>query len=248
MEKEARKKIQELGEAKTQFIMATQHHLRTPLTSMRGYIDLILTGSYGKISPTVKQAVLKLQVSTKRLVRIVGELLDVSQFQLGKKVVSLQPGVQIKPILEEVIEELKFIAETKGIYLKFQKPKEKIPDIKADSEKLKVALFNIVDNGIKYTNKGGITIKIKNQISKIKNKSKLQIISKDTGMGISKEDMKTLFVGIFERGKQAKKVFATGRGIGLYVTNKIIQAHNGRVWAESEGKGKGSTFYVELPI
>jgi len=242
VEKEARKKIQELGEAKTQFIMATQHHLRTPLTSMRGYIDLILTGSYGKISPTVKQAVLKLQVSTKRLVRIVNELLDVSQFQLGKKVVSLQPGIQIKPILEEVIEELKFTAETKGIYLKFQKPKGKLPSIKADVEKLKVALFNLIDNGIKYTQKGGITIKL--QITD----GKLRIISRDTGMGMSKNDIENLFDRAFRRGKEAKKAFAAGRGIGLYVTNKIIQAHNGRVWAESEGKGKGSTFYVELPI
>ena len=67
-------------------------------------------------------------------------------------------------------------------------------------------------------------------------------------MGISKEDMKTLFTGIFERGEEAKKIFTTGRGIGLYIASQIIQAHNGRIWAESEGTGKGSTFCVELPV
>jgi signal transduction histidine kinase len=242
IEKEARVKIQELGEAKTQFIMATQHHLRTPLTSMRGYIDLILTGSYGKVPPKVKNAIFKLQISTVRLLRIVNELLDVSQFQLGKKVVSLQPGVQIEPILKEVIEELRFTAETKGIYLKFQEPEEKMPAIQADVEKLKVVLFNLIDNGLKYTNKGGVTIKL--QVSD----GKVRIISEDTGIGIPKERLGTLFDSAFERGQEAKKVFSAGRGIGLYVSSQIIKAHNGRVWAESEGAGKGTTFYVELPV
>jgi len=242
IEKEARVKIQELGEAKTQFIMATQHHLRTPLTSMRGYIDLILTGSYGKVPPKVKNAIFKLQISTVRLLRIVNELLDVSQFQLGKKVVSLQLGVQIEPILKEVLEELRFTAETKGIYLKFQKPEEKMPAIQADVEKLKVVFFNLIDNGLKYTNKGGVTIKL--QVSD----GRMRIISEDTGIGIPKERLGTLFDSAFERGQEAKKVFSAGRGIGLYVSSQIVKAHNGKVWAESEGAGKGTTFYVELPV
>jgi signal transduction histidine kinase len=242
IEKEARVKIQELGEAKTQFIMATQHHLRTPLTSMRGYIDLILTGSYGKVPSKIKNAILKLQISTVRLLRIVNELLDVSQFQLGKKVVSLQPGVQIEPILKEVLEELHFTAESKGVYLKLQKPEEKMPAIQADVEKLKVVLFNLIDNGIKYTNKGGVTIKMEVLGGKVR------IISEDTGIGIPKERLGTLFDNAFERGQEAKKVFTAGRGIGLYVSSQIVKAHNGKVWAESEGPGKGTAFYIELPI
>jgi len=73
-------------------------------------------------------------------------------------------------------------------------------------------------------------------------------MSKDTGIGIPKEEPKHLFTKTFERGKKAKKVFTTGKGIELFISSRIIQAHNGRVWAESEGKGKGSTFYVELLV
>jgi len=87
-----------------------------------------------------------------------------------------------------------------------------------------------------------VTIKLK-----VEN-SRLRIIVKDTGAGISKEDQKTLFTRLFERGKEAKKLHGTGKGIGLYITFHIIKAHKGKIWAESEGRSKGSTFYVELPI
>jgi len=242
MEKEAKRRIEELGEAKTQFMLATQHHFRTPLTSINGYIDLILTGAYGKVSSKLKETVLKIKISTNRLIRVVGEVLDISQFQMGKKPIFNLLKTKIEPVVEEVLEELQFTAQSKNIYLKLEKPKTEIPLVSIDVEKMKVALFNIVDNAIKYTNEGGVMIKIKNQISNIK------IIIQDTGIGITKEEAEALFVDIFERGEEAKKLFGTGRGIGLYVANQIIKGHGGKVWVESEGRGKGSTFYIELPV
>ena len=249
VEKKAHKELKRIDKAKSQFMMATQHHLRTPLTSMRGYLDLILGGSYGELkNKKIKRALSRFEISSKRLSDVVNELLDISQFQLGRDVVFLQPDIKIEPILEEIMEELIPEAKSKNIYFKLIKAKKKPPLIKADSEKLKVALTNIVDNAIKYTNKGGVAIKIKYQKSNIKNKPKLQIIIKDTGMGISKEELKVLFTQTFERGEQAKKVYTTGRGIGLYIASQIIEAHKGRVWAESKGKGRGSVFYIELPV
>jgi signal transduction histidine kinase len=242
VEKHARQELQRLDKAKTQFIMATQHHLRTPLTSMRGYLDLIFGGTYGKVPAKLKKTLQKFQASTSRLIRTVNEFLDISQFQLGKRVVLLEPDTQIEPILKEIIEELKFEAESKGLYLKLEKPDGEIPAIKADPEKLKVALFNVLDNAVKYTRKGGVTIRCK------KPDNKLRIIIKDTGIGVPREELRTLFTRIFERGEKAKQVFTTGRGIGLYITAQIIKAHNGKIWAESEGRNKGSTFYVELPL
>lgn len=242
VEKKAHKELQRLDEAKSQFIIATQHHLRTPLTSMKGYIDLILGGSYGKVPRKLKETALKFQASTNRLIRIVNEFLDISQLQLGKKVVFLKPNIKIEPILKEIIEELKFEADNKGLHLKLKKPKREIPVVKADSEKLKVALFNIVDNAVKYTGKGGITIEVK------KSDDKLHIMVRDTGIGIPKEELRVLFSRVFERGKKAKKIFTTGRGIGLFIASHIIETHHGKVWAESEGRSKGSTFYIELPI
>ena len=241
IEKKAKEGLKKLDEAKNQFIMATQHHLRTPLTSMIGYLDLIFGGTYGKVSPRIKEALQKFQISTNRLIKVINEFLDISQFQLGKKVITLQPDVHIEPIFEEIVDELQLEAKARGIYLKLQK-QAKMPGIKADPEKLKLALYNIVDNGIKYTNEGGVTIKLK-----VEN-SRLRIIVKDTGAGISKEDQKTLFTRLFERGKEAKKLHGTGRGIGLYIAFHIVKAHNGKIWVESEGRGKGSTFFIELPV
>ncbi len=240
VEKKAHKELEKLDEAKTQFMMATQHHLRTPLTAMIGYLDLIFGGSYGKVYPNIKDVLLKFQISTKRLNKVVNELLDISQFQLGKKVVSFQPNIKVEPILKEIIEELQFEVKAKNLYLELQKPL-KLPTIKADPEKLKVALTNIIDNAVKYTLEGGVIIKVEAKDSKI------LISVKDTGIGIPKGEDKNIFDRVFERGKKAKKVHVTGKGIGLYITAHIINAHNGKVWVESEGKGKGSTFYIELP-
>jgi len=235
------KQLQRLGEVKTQFVIATQHHIRGPLTRMKWYLDLIFEGTYGKVPQKLKKVLLQFQVSTGRLLKIVDELLDISQFQSGKEAVTLQPNIGIEPILKEIIEEHQPEAGAKGLYLKLKKSAQ-IQKIKADPEKLKVALFNLVDNAVKYTSKGGVTIEVAPADYKI------QIAIKDTGAGIPKEEQKTLFARIFERGKEAKKFHGRGKGIGLYITSQIIKAHKGRIWAESEGKDKGSTFHVELPV
>ncbi len=238
------KEFEKLSDIKNQFIMATQHHLRTPLTSMRGYLDLIEGGTYGKVPKKIEEVLKRFQVSTIRLVRMVNEFLDISQFQLGKEVVFLRPKGKIEPILKEMEDELTFQAEDKGIKLKIKKPKKTLPFIKADIEKLKAAFFNIADNAIKYTQKGNVSI----TTEVLKKDSKIRVYFKDTGIGLSKEDQKNLFIKLFERGTEAKKAFSMGRGIGLYLSYQIVKAHKGKLWAESEGEGKGSTFIFELPI
>jgi signal transduction histidine kinase len=99
-----------------------------------------------------------------------------------------------------------------------------------------------VDNGIKYTFEGGVSIKLETVGSKCK------ITVSDTGIGLKKEELETLFTKFFERGEEAERIHATGRGIGLFIADQIIKAHQGKVWVESKGKGKGSTFHIELPI
>jgi len=236
------KELKRLETAKNQFIMATQHHLRTPLTSMRGYLDLIAGGTYGKVPPKLKEVLKKFEKSTLNEIQIVNELLDISQFQLGKEVVILQPDIDIESMLKEIVGEIKIEAEKKNLYLKVERPKEFLPKIKADPTKLKVALFNLVDNAVKYTKEGGVSIKVQTT------DSKLQIAVKDTGMGVPKEELPDIFTRVFERSKEAQKSNTTGRGIGLYLTANIIKSHHGEIWAESEGVGKGSTFFVELPV
>jgi len=241
VEKKAHEELKKLDKVKDQFTLITQHHLRTPLSAMKGYLSMMLEGTYGKISEKLEKPLLNFKVSTERLIKLVNEFLDISQFQMGKGVFHLQ-DIQIEDLLSEIIQELKPEADKKGLYLKLEEPKESLPKIKADLGKLKAAIFNVIDNGIKYTPKGGVTINL--QILD----SRFQIQVKDTGIGMEKEEIETLFIKFFERGEEAEKVHATGRGIGLFIADQIIKAHQGRVWAESEGKGKGSTFYIELPI
>jgi len=239
VEKKAREELEALDKSKNQFLLTIQHHLRTPLTAIMGYGDLILKGTFGRPTKKIANVVKKMQVRTQDLIKMINEFLDITQFQLGKGVINFQPGVDVYKIISDIIKELKLITEEKGIYLRLEKP-DRDYLIPADSQKLKMALYNIIDNAVKYTKKGGVKIKITDGIF-------LKIIIQDTGIGISKENLGTLFSRVFERGVEAKKAFTTGRGIGLYLASEIIKQHKGKIWAESEGEGMGSVFHIELP-
>ena len=240
VEKKANEELEALGAVKNQFLMTIQHHLRTPLTSMRGYADLLLAGSYGKAPKKINEVIVKFEASTTSMIKMVNDFLDITQFQLGKKTIALKDGVSLYPIVEEISKDSELQATNKGIYLKLEIPEGECL-IKADESKLKAAIVNILDNSVKYTKEGGVLLRaiIKNE--------KVLITIKDTGMGISKERLPKLFSSTFERGEDAKKAFSEGRGIGLYLSRQVVEAHGGKIWAESEGEGKGSTFFIELP-
>ena len=144
-------------------------------------------------------------------------------------------------VIKDAIDELKIKAKEKGIYLRFKKPKKPLAEILIDKDKIRQVLLNVVDNAIKYTQKGGITINVKYQTSNIK------IIIKDTGEGMTKEELLKMFES-FSRGMAGTRLYTEGAGLGLYVARRFMEMHKGRIWAESEGKEKGSTFYIELPI
>jgi len=239
VEKKAKEELERLDTFKDQFLMTTQHNLRTPLTSMMGYTDLILSGNFGKQNKKTTEVVKKFQVLVDGMIKMVNDFLDMAQFQLGRDVVSLKPNIDIGPILNEIVQELAFKAESKGVYVKLQKPKE-VLSINADRQKLKAAIFNIIDNAVKYTTEGGVSITVKRD-------NNLTIVIADTGIGIAKEKTQTIFDQMFVRSEEAKKVSSLGSGVGLYLSNQIIKSHHGRIWVESEGQGKGSTFYIELP-
>ena len=183
----------------------------------------------------------KILYSTERLVRIVNDLLNISKVELGKIEVQKQP-TDIKELIASCYEELNIQAEKKNLKFILKKPKEKLPKLNIDSLKIRQVITNLIDNAIHYTQKGKIEI----TLQKTKQNTILISIS-DTGEGMTKEEQKNIFEG-FTRGKAGINLFIEGAGLGLYVAKKFLQIHKGRIWAESEGKGKGSTFYVELPI
>jgi len=248
IEKKANEELEKLDKVKNQFLAQTQHDLRTPLTSIMGYTDLMLAGTFGKQTKKTTDVVQKLKGLADGMIKKANNFLDLAQFQLGKSQLKLEPGVSMVTMLEEIKSELDFKADTKHISLTLEKPEHDVL-VSADREKLKAALFNIVDNSVKYTQQGGVTISVKSEARNPKSETnlKLEILVVDTGIGLDPQKAKTMFDEMFERSEQAKKV-ATGAGIGLYLSTQIIKAHKGKVWAESEGEGKGSIFHIELPM
>jgi len=230
-----------LNQAKDQLILSLQHHLRTPLVPIRGYLESILEGVYGREeNPVIMKKLIEIKKMTDVLSSLIESLLDIYEIKMGEKTLRLEE-CQIENLIEGIIEELRVQAEEKGIYLKFKKTS--LPKMKLDKRKIRDAICNIVDNAIKYTPKGGVTI-----TPRIKD-GKLEIIISDTGIGMNKEEIGHFLKGkLFERGEEAKKLYGPGRGIGLSIAVEFIKAHGGRVWAESQGRGKGTTFFIELPI
>jgi len=169
----------------------------------------------------------------------VNDLLNVSRIEAGRIELKLEK-VSMEEIISSVVEELKNEANNKGVYLKFEKPKKPLPQVLADKDKIRQVIMNLIDNAIRYTTKGGITVNTKVL------DSRLRIMVNDTGEGMTKEEMSNLFES-FSRGTAGTRFWAEGAGLGLYVAKKFIDMQKGKIRAESKGKGKGSTFYFEIP-
>ena len=235
-----REELEKISRAKTEFISITSHQLRTPLSAIKGYLSMVLEGSYGEVSDRVKKVLEKVYQSNERMIKLVNSFLDVSKIELGREELKLEE-VSIENLISETISEIEIEAKKKNLYLNFDRPKVPLPKIFIDKGKIKEVLMNILDNAIRYTQEGGITVKLKTQ------NSKLKIIISDTGEGLTKEEISKLFES-FSRGTAGTKFWTEGVGLGLYLARKFVEMHKGKIWAESEGKGKGSTFYIELPI
>ncbi|MDO8663269.1 MAG: HAMP domain-containing sensor histidine kinase [Candidatus Wildermuthbacteria bacterium] len=235
----AYKSLEKLDKAKSEFISIASHQLKTPLTAIKGYTSMVLEGSYGKLPQKAKAPIENVFKSALRLIKLVNDLLSLSRLESGKIELDIQE-TPIEEIIPDILKELALEAEKKNIYLKWD-PKKQLPRVMADKDKIREVIFNIIDNAIKYTNQGGITITSETGNNYAK------IVIADTGEGMSKEELGKIFMS-FSRGGAGNQFYTEGVGLGLYIAKRFVDLHKGRVWAESEGKGRGSTFYIELPI
>jgi signal transduction histidine kinase len=235
--------LKKLDESKSEFVSIASHQLRTPLSTVKGYISMILEGTYGEIAKRTKLPLERVYDANEKLIKLVNNLLDVSKIEAGKIDLEKQ-SLSVEELIEEATQVLKISVEKKNLYLRFEKPTSPLPKVFLDKEKFSQAILNIIDNAIRYTEKGGITISMEKSPG-IPGKIVIEI--KDTGIGMEKEELDHLFES-FSRGTAGSKHWTEGAGLGLYVAKKFITMHNGEVWAESEGDGKGSTFYIEIPV
>lgn len=235
----ANERLKELDNAKSEFISIASHQLRTPLTAIKGYLSLILEGSYGRVEPAVQDVLNKVYVVQSRLTQLVEDLLSVSRIESGRIQYNYEP-TQVEPLVAELIDMFRITAKDKKLSLDMKLPKHSLPKLMLDGNKIKEVVSNLIDNGLKYTSQGGVTVTVE------EGAYVARIIVADTGIGIRPEDHDRLFQK-FTRSKETSKIVASGAGLGLYVGKNFIEAHGGKIWSESEGQGKGSRFIIELP-
>ena len=235
-----REEVEKISKAKSEFLSIASHQLRTPLSAIKGYLSMVVEGTYGGIPERAKKAIENVYLSNERLVKLVNAFLNITKIEMGGMEVNFEKE-SIEDLIFEAISELEIKAKEKNLYLKFEKPESPLPKISIDEEKIKEVILNLIDNAIKYTQKGGITIK-----TQIRN-TKYEIRISDTGEGLTKEEQEKLFES-FSRGTAGTRFWTEGVCLGLYVSRKFVELHKGKIWAESPGKGKGSTFIIELPI
>jgi len=229
--------LQKLDRAKSEFISIASHQLRTPLTIVKGYLSMIFEGMYGQVNSQVETTLKKVSESADRLISLVNDLLDISRIESGKIVFNIKP-MSLANLAASVVEEFRLKAKEKDLKIIYKKPTG-LPLIQGDEAKLRQVMMNLLDNSIKYTSQGKITVNVE------KVEDWVEFSVKDSGMGIEKKDMALLFQK-FSRGTGMSLVHTEGSGIGLFVGRKIIQAHQGRIWAESRGKGQGSRFVFRI--
>lgn len=235
-----RQEIEKIDKAKSDFISIASHQLRTPLTAIKGYIAMILEGSYGKLADQQIKPVENVYRSNERLIKLVDDLLNLSRLDAGK--IEFSPELtSLEEMVSSIIEELRINAEKKGLYMKTVKPSKSLPKIMVDQDKLRQVILNIVDNAIKYTREGGITF----ELEKLDEQEQIKV--SDTGEGMDEKELNSLFQ-MFSRATAGTQLHAEGAGLGLYVARQFIEMHGGKIWAESEGKGKGSAFIIQLPV
>ncbi|MGB8815733.1 MAG: ATP-binding protein [Minisyncoccia bacterium] len=237
----ANEKLKEIDQLKTEFVSLATHQLRAPLTAMKGYASMILQGDFGNTPEPLREPVVIIYESAKSLESIVEDFLNVSRIEQGKIQYDFQK-VDLNELTKESIKELKPIIDKTKLSFSFDDTGESIM-VNGDPNKLKQIILNFIDNSLKYTISGGVQVHLETVDSQGKKVARFSV--KDTGIGISKETLPKLFKK-FSRAKDANKTNISGIGLGLFVAKKMIDAHKGRLWVESEGEGKGSTFYMEL--
>lgn len=236
----ANEHLRELDKEKSEFVSIASHQLRTPLTAIGGYASMLLEGSYGKLSKKSEEAVNRIVQSSGRLAMIIEDFLDITKIEQGR--MSYQfTTVEMKGLLRELVEEMNPRAKEKKLELLLDTGDRGSYNATADFGKIRQVISNLIDNAIKYSESGKIDIALSRDAAK----GKIYVSVHDTGIGLSKETIGKLFQK-FSRAEGVKKIYTEGSGLGLYVAQEMMKAHHGRIWAESEGEGKGSTFTIEL--
>lgn len=232
--KETYDQLRQLDTLKSQFLDNVSHELRTPLTHIKGFVDNLLDGVGGELSGKQVSYLLRVKENCDRLIRLINDLLDLSQIESGKISLQLEP-TELYPILDKTVEGIQPIANRKSIQIYLDCPADVVAFL--DVDKMGQIITNLLDNAIKYTENGGPVVVHVIVLSD----EVLQICVEDTGIGIRQTELDLIF-NRFHRVADSKR---GGIGLGLPIVKNLVELHGGKVWAESQ-LGKGSRFYLTL--
>jgi len=234
-------RLKEIKEMKTEFISIASHQLRTPLTSIKLFMEMLANERDGTLNKKQKEYVSDVRESTERMISLVNNLLNVSRLEEGK--LKIEPrSDDLIYFIKDVIHGVMQLANDKNIEIKYNYPQKELPPVKIDRTLLHQVVHNLLTNAIKYSPSGQnavIEVNLKNR------KNDYLISVKDSGIGISQEERKRIFEKFF-RSDNAVKAHAEGSGLGLYVAKIIIESSGADMWLRSR-KGKGTTFYISIP-
>lgn len=219
----------------TEFVSVVSHELRTPLTALVGFSELLLAQP---VDPgDQREWIENMHAAAKRLTKLVEDLLDVSRIEEGRVELKRQP-LYVKALVKLVLADFRMQTSTHRFEEQYRDP---LPPLLADLDKLTQVLTNLISNAVKYSPQGGaITISVTAADGSVR------LSVADQGLGLPPEELARIFER-FHRVQREDRQQIPGTGLGLYITKRLVELQDGRIWAESAGPGRGSTFHVELP-
>jgi signal transduction histidine kinase len=235
----ANQNLKALDSAKDEFISMVSHQLRTPLTTIKGYLSMMLDGDTGKITGEQKEFLGFAYEGAERMVALISDLLNVSRLAAGRFVIEKKPTDLVNVVADEV-RQLRRHAEAKNLELIFTPPSRKMPLMELDESKTRQVIMNFIDNAIYYTRQGGIYINLN------ADKQNVRLTVRDTGIGVPESAKSQLFSKFF-RAENAQAARPDGTGLGLFLAKQVVEDQGGTVIFEST-QDQGSTFGFSMPI
>jgi len=232
------KKVEKM---KDEFVSVASHQLRTPMTTIKLFIELLLGEGFDKLTDSQKKYIETIGESTEKMINLINDLLDTSRLE-SNKIVSRKEDVDLYEFLDDIISDTKLLISAKKCNISLKKPDRESIKIFTDPNLLRQVFRNILDNSMKYSKENICDIGMSLEISDKKFLVKIE----DNGIGMSEKDKERVFDRFF-RAEEAVRLSSEGSGLGLYVSKNIVNILGGKIWFESK-KEEGTTFFVELPI
>jgi signal transduction histidine kinase len=237
---EAYENLMVLNKMKDEFLTVASHELRTPMTIVKSYLWMLEQQKNGRLNAKQVDYLQKAIKGTQRMIDLINDMLNISRFEQDKVIFNIEQ-INICELIKEILINFEIKIKNKGIYIKFDEScLDAFVDI--DKEKTRDVVMNLIDNAVKFTDEGGITVGVDNE------EEKVVIWIKDTGSGVTPADLPKLFHK-FGRIDNSYTIASDtgGTGLGLYIAKLYVEGMGGRIWATSDGVGKGSTFWISLP-